>query len=115
VVLDGGLRDAAFIVELGLPTWCDGITPIPQGYGGYSVGAVEVTVTCAGVQVDPGAIVVGDGDGVVVVPPGEVETILPTCEELEQQEEAARAGIAEGRPLVDLYPSRAYYAKPDGG
>lgn len=112
-VVDGATRDAAFIVELGLPFWCDGITPIPQGYGGYSVESVNAPVTCAGVEVHPGDIVVADGDGVVVVPPGELAEILPICEELEEQEQRAREGIAQGAALGGLYPSRAYYAKPE--
>lgn len=111
VVVDGATRDAAFINELGLPLWCDGITPIPQGYGGYSVQAVNVTVTCAGVEVSPGDLVVADGDGVVVVPPAELVDVLPLCEELEAQEQRARDGIAQGLDLAGLYPSRAYYAE----
>ena len=39
VVVDGATRDAALIERLDLPMWCDGITMIPQGYGGYSVRA----------------------------------------------------------------------------
>lgn len=110
VVVDGATRDASFIAEIGLPLWCNGITPIPQGYGGYSVEAVNVPVTCDGVEVRPGDLVVADGDGVVVVPPDELAQILPLCEELEEQEQRAREGIARGESLVGLYPSRAYYA-----
>jgi regulator of RNase E activity RraA len=117
VAIDGATRDAAFIAEIGLPLWCDGITPIPQGYGGYSVQAVNVPVTCDGVEVQPGDLVAADGDGVIIVPPDELAQILPLCEELEEQEQRAREGIARGEPLVGLYPSRAYYADtqaPDG-
>lgn len=111
VAVDGATRDAGFIVELGLPTWCDGVTPIPQGYGGYSVHSVNEPVTCGGVEVIPGDIVVADGDGVVVLPPAEVAEILEICVELERQEQVAREGVAEGKPLIELYPSRAYYAE----
>jgi regulator of RNase E activity RraA len=110
VAVDGAVRDAGVIVEIDLPLWSSGVTPIPQGYGGYSVQSVNAPVTCAGVEVEPGDYIVGDSDGVVVVPPTEAAAVLELSEELESQEQRAREGIAEGRPLVDLYPSRAYYA-----
>jgi 5-oxopent-3-ene-1,2,5-tricarboxylate decarboxylase/2-hydroxyhepta-2,4-diene-1,7-dioate isomerase len=111
VAVDGAVRDAGFIVELELPLWAGGVTPIPQGYGGYSVQSVNEPVTCAGIEVNPGDIVAADGDGVVVVPPAELLDILELSEDLERQEQLAREGIARGEPLLDLYPSRAYYAQ----
>jgi regulator of RNase E activity RraA len=110
VVVDGAVRDASVIAEIGLPLWADGLTPIPQGYGGYSVASVNQPVTCAGIEVTPGDLIVADADGVVVVPEDELPTVLPICEELEEQEQRARDGIAAGTALKDLYPSRSYYA-----
>jgi regulator of RNase E activity RraA len=109
VVVDGATRDAAFIERLELPVWCEGITMIPQGYGGYSVESVDQPVTCAGVEVRPGDLIVADGDGVIVLPEAEAEEITRLAEELEADEERARVGIAEGQDLEVLYPSRAYY------
>ena len=113
VVVDGATRDAAFIERLELPMWCDGITMIPQGYGGYSVESVDEPVTCAGVEVCPGDLVVADGDGVIVLPEADAEEIVKIAEALEADEESARAGIAEGKDLELLYPSRAYYKPSD--
>jgi 5-oxopent-3-ene-1,2,5-tricarboxylate decarboxylase/2-hydroxyhepta-2,4-diene-1,7-dioate isomerase len=109
--VDGAVRDAGFTVELELPVWTGAVTPIPQGYGGYSVQSVNEPVTCAGVEVNPGDFVAADGDGVVVVPPAELLDVLELSEDLERQEQLARDGIARGEPLIDLYPSRAYYAQ----
>lgn len=109
VAVDGAVRDAAYIERLELPLWCDGITPIPQGHGGYSVESVNETVTCAGVEVAPGDYVVGDSDGVIVVPQAEAGEIAETAERIEADEEQARARVADGLPLEDLYPSRDYY------
>jgi 5-oxopent-3-ene-1,2,5-tricarboxylate decarboxylase / 2-hydroxyhepta-2,4-diene-1,7-dioate isomerase len=114
VVVDGAVRDASVIAEIGLPVWSDGVTPIPQGYGGYSVQSVNESVTCAGVEVRPGDLIVADADGVVVIPASELEDILPICEEFEEQERRARDGIAAGKALKDLYPSRAYYNENAG-
>jgi 5-oxopent-3-ene-1,2,5-tricarboxylate decarboxylase / 2-hydroxyhepta-2,4-diene-1,7-dioate isomerase len=109
IAVDGPIRDAAFMERLELPVWCDGITMVPQGYGGYSVESVDQPVTCAGVEVQPGDFVVADGDGVIVVPAAEAETIVQLAEDLEADEEHARVGIAEGARLEALYPSRDYY------
>lgn len=110
VVLDGPTRDAAIIRDIELPLWAAGITPIPQGFGGYSVASVNEPVTCGGVDVRPGDYVIADADGVVIVPVDEADQILATCEELEHAEDAARAGVLAGTPLSEIYPSRNYYA-----
>jgi regulator of RNase E activity RraA len=110
IVVDGPTRDAPLIERIGLPVWSDGITMIPQGYGGYSVESVNEPVTCAGVEVRPGDLVAADGDGVIVIPAAEGDEIVALCEELEAAEEVAREGIERGEPLLDLYPSRSYYS-----
>lgn len=110
VAVDGAARDVEEIAGLALPVWCAGVTPVPGGYAGYSVAEVGTPVTCGGVEVAPGDHVVADADGVVVVPAGDVATVLPLCEEMEAAEDQARAGILAGRAMVDSYPSRGYYA-----
>ncbi len=109
VVTDGHTRDAAFIEKINLPLWCAGVTMVPQGFGGYSVQSVNQTVICGGVEVNPGDLIVADGDGVVVVPWEDVEKIAQVCEDMEAAEEHARQGIQRGEALEVLYPSRDYY------
>lgn len=111
VVVDGAVRDAGYIERIELPLWCDGVTMIPQGHGGYSVASVNEPVTCAGVHVRPGDYVVADSDGVIVVPVEEAEPVIALAEELEAAEEHAREGIRQGSALADLYPSRDYYRR----
>jgi regulator of RNase E activity RraA len=114
VAVDGAVRDAAYIERLELPVWCDGVTPIPQGHGGYSVASVNEPVTCAGVEVIPGDLVVADGDGVIVLPQADAADLATIAEEIEANEEHAREGVAAGTPLEDLYPSRDYYKNKEG-
>jgi 3-hexulose-6-phosphate synthase/6-phospho-3-hexuloisomerase len=109
VVLDGFTRDLAYIVELALPMWCRGTAMIPAGYSSLSVESTGETVTCCGVEVNPGDLVVADGDGVVVVERSASERVAECCEEMEAAEEVARRGAREGRPLSELYPTRAHY------
>ena len=114
VAVDGAVRDAAYIEELQLPVWCDGVTMIPQGHGGYSVASVNEPVTCAGVEVVPGDFVVADGDGVIVIPKSEAEELATIAEQIEADEERAREGVAAGTGLEELYPSRDYYRQKEG-
>lgn len=68
-VVDGSVRDAGGLRALGFPTFCRGITPRNYHYPEEGAeGAVNVPVICAGVLVEPGDLVLGDDDGVVVVP-----------------------------------------------
>lgn len=66
VVIDGAVRDAEDIIELGLPVFARGLSP--AGTTKDSLGKVGVPLVCGGVTVRPGDIVLGDCDGVVVVP-----------------------------------------------
>jgi len=66
VVIDGAVRDVADIHKYGVPVYCRGGSPAGphQGWG----GRVNVPIQCGGAVVHPGDVIVGDGDGLVVVP-----------------------------------------------
>lgn len=66
VVIDGAVRDAQDIVELGFPVFARSLSP--AGTTKDSLGKVGVPIVCGGITVHPGDIVLGDCDGVVVVP-----------------------------------------------
>ena len=102
IVTDGAIRDAERIAELDIPTYYAAVHPavlgrrhVPWEWG--------VTVACAGVTVQPGDLVIGDGDGVVVLPPGLAPEILADAREQERQEEFVAAQVASGA-LDGLYP-----------
>ena len=68
VVIDGMTRDRDGIVRLGFPTFCLGVTPRNYHYPEEgNMGGVNVPVVCGGVVVNPGDLIIGDGDGVVVM------------------------------------------------
>jgi regulator of RNase E activity RraA len=114
-VADGMTRDVRDIHALGFPVWCRGVTPLPAGYGGYSCLATNVPVTCAGAEVVPGDYVVGDQDGVLVIPPDQAEEVVSTCEAMEQAEVVAQEKLRAGSAMLDAYPSRGYYSTARGG
>lgn len=66
VVIDGCARDFAEIVDIGLPVYCRGRSPASGPKEGP--GEINVAVACGGVVVNPGDVIVGDEDGVVVIP-----------------------------------------------
>ena len=85
VVTDAPVRDSLEILELGLPVWSRGLTPIAPGKrGGGEVGA---PVELAGVKVSPGDWVIADNDGVVVWPRAQLQTLREHAAELEQAEQ----------------------------
>jgi len=73
IVVDGAVRDLRGLRELGFATFCSGVTPLI--FGSQGPGAINVPISCGGVPVNPGDIVFGDDDGVVVVPRLDAERV----------------------------------------
>ena len=106
VVTDGGLRDTPEIAERSFPVYCKAPSaPISL----ITQHAVEsnVPVACGGVAVYPGDVIVGDGEGVIVIPRGIADEVAADCFEQEKLEEFVQQEIASGRPLPGTYPPNA--------
>jgi RraA family protein len=73
-VVDGAIRDAEAIKEMGFPVFAKGVNP--GGPFKEGPGQINVGISCAGAAVNPGDLIVGDDDGVVVVPYELVEQTL---------------------------------------
>lgn len=75
-VIDGSTRDAGGIRALGFPTFVKGITPRNYHYPvSPEYGSVNVPVVCGGVLINPGDLIIGDDDGVIVIPIDETERL----------------------------------------
>lgn len=98
-VIDGACRDVEEIRRLRFPVLCKGIVPNVASISGY--GHVNVPIQCAGVPVNPGDVVIVDGNGVVVVPKESAADILAKARQLLATEhvlqEKIRAGATIGR------------------
>ena len=103
IVTDGAIRDAARLAALEIPTYHAAVHPAVLGRR-HVPWECGVTVACAGVTVQPGDLVVGDGDGVVVLPPGIAAEILADAREQERQEEFVATQVAAGERIDGLYP-----------
>lgn len=94
VVTDGAVRDADGLAEVGMPVFAAAVTPnSPQKDG---PGDLNLPVTCGGQVVEPGDILVGDRDGVVVVPRREAAAALSELQRVQANERERLAQIARG-------------------
>ena len=110
LVVDGCVRDKLGLKELGLPVFSRGImqrSPLKKG-----PGRINCPITCGGVNVNPGDLVVGDHDGVVVIPREKIEAVLDAAQKKSSYEQKRRLAISEyercriaGEPLPNLAPA----------
>lgn len=100
VVIDGAIRDRADVAEMGFPLYARGVHP--QGPFKQDPGSINVTVSCGGVSVDPGDVVVGDGDGVSVVPAEDAEAVLEAAREKLAAERDLRERVEAGEYLYEI-------------
>jgi regulator of RNase E activity RraA/2-keto-4-pentenoate hydratase/2-oxohepta-3-ene-1,7-dioic acid hydratase in catechol pathway len=118
IVTDGAIRDSARLAELDIPTYHAAVHPAVLGRR-HVPWETGVTVACAGVTIQPGDLLVGDADGVVVLPPGLAAEVLADALEQEREEEFIAGQVAGGAEIEGLYPlgerwRGAYQAWRDG-
>ena len=101
VVIDGTCRDRNDIVELGLPVFTRGLNP--AGTVKASLGKVGERVIAGGVAVEPGDIVFGDCDGVVVVPAAEADQVFDAALAKHRKEELIAARLDAGESALEVY------------
>jgi regulator of RNase E activity RraA len=103
MVSDGPVRDSASIAALGLPLFCTGASA-PMNLGKHHAVDIDVPIGCGGVAVYPGDIVVGDADGVVIVPRHLAADVARDAVEQEHMEAFISERIAAGSALRGTYP-----------
>ena len=86
LVLDGPVRDLDALREMPLPVYATGSTP--GGPYKEGPGEINVPIACGGVSVNPGDIILGDADGVIVIPLKDAEAVLAAAEELHKNDAA---------------------------
>ena len=94
IVVDGAIRDADGLAALGFPAFSRSVNP--GGCDKDGPGEINVPVSCGGTAVLPGDLILGDGDGVVVIPREDAEAVLAMVEALEGREAARIAAIDDG-------------------
>jgi 4-hydroxy-4-methyl-2-oxoglutarate aldolase len=104
LVLDGAVRDVEAIAEMGFPVFARGLCI--KGTTKRQKGEVNVTIVVGGVSVCPGDLVVGDADGVVVVPAAEAQEVIAAARALQAKEEAIKERLKAGETTLDLLDLR---------
>lgn len=100
LVINGAVRDAAAITRMGFPVFCRALSI--KGTGKNQPGRVNVPIHIGEVQINPGDIIIGDQDGLVVVPQGEVEVAIKNSLAREEKENRFREQIRNGATTVEL-------------
>lgn len=103
IVLDGAIRDAAAIRKSGFPLFTRAI--IPRCGSCDVMGEIQVPINCGGVNVKPDDWIVGDDDGVVVIPQEKIDLILRICESVEDLEDR----IKGGERIKQVFGLEAYF------
>ena len=99
-VIDGGVRDVAYLRKIGFPVYAKGIVPSTSVHH-YRFAGAQVPVICNGVAVNPGDIVVADSDGVVVVPKAEAQKVLALAQQMDFKEHSMYAVIEQMKSIVE--------------
>jgi regulator of RNase E activity RraA len=107
-VIDGICRDVDRSLRLGYPIFARG-NWMRTGKDRVRVEATQVPVSVGGIRVEPGDLLLGDGDGIVVVPAARADEVLETAERIEGAEAAIRAAIEAGTPLGEARRAAGYH------
>ncbi len=99
-VLDGGVRDIDELKEMKFQIFAPSIIP-STSVGRTQIKGINVPVTCGGVLVSPGDIIVGDSDGVIVIPADKIEMVIEIAEKMDSIEKKEAEELKKGTPLVE--------------
>ena len=112
-VIDGGAQDTPKIINLGFPVFSRYIVPTHGAI--HLVGETQVPVTCGGVQVNPGDIIMGDDDGVIVIPKRNEVEVLKQVELMREARDYVDAMTRKGMDLWDIPGLQEMWAEKEQG
>jgi regulator of RNase E activity RraA len=99
-VIDGGVRDVAYLQKIGFPVFALGIVP-STSVGHYRFAGSNIPVVCDGVSVNPADIVVADADGVAIIPRSAAAQVLARAQDLDFKEHSMYATIEKLKSIEE--------------
>lgn len=98
-VIEGGVRDVAYLRKIGFPVFATGVVPSTSVHH-YRFGGSQIPLVCNGVPVNPGDIIVADSDGVAVVPKANAQEVLALAQQMDYKEHSMYAMIEQLKSIV---------------
>ncbi len=108
IVTDGGVRDIDAVTAIDIPVYSKGAHPAVLGRR-HVPWDVDVTIGCGGTTVQPGDVIVGDADGVIVIPPALADEVADAALAQEEEDAWVADQAAAGHPLDGLFPMNAQW------
>jgi regulator of RNase E activity RraA len=99
-VIDGGVRDVAYLRKIGFPVYASGIVPSTSVHH-YRFAGSQIPIVCDGIPVNAGDIIAADSDGVVVVPRTEAQQVLALAQQMDFKEHSMYAVIEQTRSILE--------------
>ena len=112
IVTDGGFRDAPEIARLAFPAYHARPAP-PTNLTRHQALDINVPIGCGDAPVFPGDVIVGDAEGVVVVPTHLAEEVAEEAVEMTAFEDFVAAEVLRGRSILGLYPATEEKTRAD--
>lgn len=106
VVTDGGVRDYAAVAGIDLPVFSQGPHPAVLGRRHVPWDS-DLAISCGGATVQPGDVIVGDDDGVIVIPPSLANEVADACLAQEFEDAWIAEQVIDGHPIDGLFPMNA--------
>lgn len=101
IVIDGPSTDSLAVEEIGFPMFSTGLSPVTTTLLGLT-GEYDVPIQCGGTVVNPGDIIFGDADGVIVIPQTRVEELVEKAEKADNMEVKLKRHLANGGYVTDF-------------
>lgn len=105
LVIEAGVRDVSELTAMDFPVWSKAVHA--QGTVKATAGSVNIPIVCAGASIQPGDVVIGDADGVCVVPRERAPEVVKASQARFAKEEKNRHSLREGKLGLDMYGLRA--------
>jgi regulator of RNase E activity RraA len=113
IVTDGAVRDTPIIRTLDIPVYSRYINPMAGT--ATKVFETQIPITCGGVRVNPGDVLFGDDEGIVVATSSELAELIPIAEEIQLKEGAALVSMSKGGNLLDMLNFDEHFDKRKRG